>query len=71
MSDESLDLFEEQFWSEVEELATKLGVSTRYVEEEFIIELAFTNPPLPPPNDFIFLLEDSLRKTLLTFFLKF
>ena len=38
MSDESLDLFEEQFWSEVEELATKLGVSTRYVEEEFIIE---------------------------------
>lgn len=37
MSDESLDLFEEQFWSEVEELAKELGVPTSYVEEEFII----------------------------------
>ena len=37
MSDESLDLFfEQQFWSKVEELAYELGVTTRYIEEEFI-----------------------------------
>ena len=44
MSDESLDLFEEQFWSEVEELAKKLGLSTRYLEEEFIIEGELIHP---------------------------
>ena len=38
MSDESLDLFEQQFWSKVEELAYELGVTTRYIEEEFILE---------------------------------
>ena len=45
MSDESLDLFEQEFWSEVEELARELGVPTSYVEEEFIImgELCYPN----------------------------
>ena len=38
MSDESLDLFEEEFWSEVETYAKEMGLTTRYVEEEFIIE---------------------------------
>lgn len=44
MSDESLDLFEEEFWSEVEELAKELGVTTRYLEEEFIIEGELVHP---------------------------
>ena len=44
MSDESLDRFEEEFWSEVEELAKELGVSTRYLEEEFIIEGELIHP---------------------------
>ena len=44
MSDESLDLFEQEFWSQVEELAAELGVSTRYVEEEFIIEVEIVRP---------------------------
>ena len=45
MSDESLDLFEQEFWSEVEELARELGVPTSYVEEEFVImgELFYPN----------------------------
>lgn len=38
MSDESLDLFEEEFWSEVEQYAKETGLSTRYIEEEFIID---------------------------------
>ena len=34
MSDESLDLFEEESWSEVEQYAKETGMSTRYIEEE-------------------------------------
>ena len=37
MSDESLDLFEQQFWSEVEAFAEELGLPVSYVEEEFVI----------------------------------
>ena len=44
MSDESLDLFEQEFWSQVEELAAELGVSTRYIEEEFIMEGEIVRP---------------------------
>ena len=51
MSDESLDLFEEQFWSEVESLAKELGVSARYIEEEFIIEGELQYPGTPPADD--------------------
>ena len=47
MSDESLDLFEEQFWSEVESLAKELGVTTRYIEEEFIIDGELQYPGTP------------------------
>jgi len=38
MSDESLDLFEQEFWSEVEEFAKEMGLPLTYVEEEFIID---------------------------------
>ena len=51
MSDESLDLFEEQFWSEVQSLAKELGVSTSYIEEEFIIEGEIQYPGTPPADD--------------------
>ena len=44
MSDESLDLFEQEFWSQVEELAAELGVSPRYIEEEFIMEGEIVRP---------------------------
>ena len=37
MSDESLDLFEQEFWSEVQEFADELGLPVSYVEEEFVI----------------------------------
>lgn len=32
------DAFLAEFWPQVEALAEELGVSTRYIEEEFIIE---------------------------------
>ena len=51
MSDESLDLFEEQFWSEVTALALELGVSPRYIEEEFIIDGELQYPGTPPADD--------------------
>ena len=51
MSDESLDLFEQEFWSEVEALAEQLNVSTRYIEEEFIIEGELQYPGTPPADD--------------------
>lgn len=51
MSDESLDLFEQEFWSEVEALAEQLGLSTRYIEEEFIIEGELCYPGQPPADD--------------------
>ncbi|WNL50983.1 hypothetical protein SCREM2_gp64 [Synechococcus phage S-CREM2] len=51
MSDESLDLFEQEFWSEVEALAEQLGVSTRYIEDEFIIEGELQYPGAPPADD--------------------
>lgn len=51
MSDESLDLFEQEFWSEVEALAAQLGVSTRYIEDEFIIEGELQYPGAPPADD--------------------
>ena len=38
MSEESLDLFEELFWSEVVKLAAELNLPVSYVEEEFVIE---------------------------------
>ena len=38
MSEESLDLFEELFWSEVKALAAELNLPVSYVEEEFVIE---------------------------------
>jgi len=37
MEDSSLDLFEEEFWSEVKEYAEKVGLPLSYVEDEFII----------------------------------
>lgn len=51
MSDESLDLFEQEFWSDVEALAQQLNVSTRYIEEEFIIEGELMYPGTPPADD--------------------
>ena len=51
MSDESLDLFEQEFWSEVEALAEQLGLSTRYIEDEFIIEGELQYPGAPPADD--------------------
>lgn len=51
MSDESLDLFEQEFWSEVEALAEQLGLSTRYIEDEFIIEGELQYPGTPPADD--------------------
>ena len=38
MSDESLDLFEQEFWSEVEEFAKEMNLPLSYVEEEFIVD---------------------------------
>ncbi len=38
MFDDSLDLFEQQFWAELKEFADEVGLSTRYVEEEFCLE---------------------------------
>ena len=38
MSDESPDLFEQEFWSEVEEFAKEMNLPLTYVEEEFIID---------------------------------
>ena len=37
MTDDSLDLFEVQFWNELKEFADELGLPTRYVEEEFCL----------------------------------
>ena len=51
MSDESLDLFEQEFWSEVEALAKELGVSASYIEEEFIIEGEIQYPGTPNADD--------------------
>ena len=51
MSDESLDLFEQEFWSEVEALAKELGVSASYIEEEFIIEGELQYPGTPKADD--------------------
>lgn len=36
--DEDDDPFMTEFWPQVEALAAKLGVTTRYIEEEFIID---------------------------------
>ena len=38
MTEDSLDLFEVQFWSLVKRYADEVGVSTRYVEDEFILD---------------------------------
>ena len=38
MTDDSLDLFEQTFWAELKEFADEIGVSPRYVEEEFCLE---------------------------------
>lgn len=38
MSDESLDLFEQEFWSEVKEFAKEMNLPTSYIEEEFIVD---------------------------------
>lgn len=51
MSDESLDLFEQEFWSEVEALAKELGVSASYIEDEFIIEGELQYPGTPKADD--------------------
>lgn len=37
MSDESLDLFEQEFWAEVESFAKEMKLPVSYVEEEFVI----------------------------------
>lgn len=36
--EESLDPFIEQFWTHVVDYAAELGVSVKYIEEEFIID---------------------------------
>lgn len=38
ISDDEIDPFIKQFWTHVVDYAAELGVSVKYVEEEFIID---------------------------------
>ena len=52
MTDDSLDLFEQTFWAELKEFADEIGVSPRYVEEEFCLEgLLIKRYPKPLEED--------------------
>ena len=53
MTDESLDAFEEQFWSEVNRYADELELPVCYIEEEFCIEgeLIKVKPPTLTENN--------------------
>ena len=47
---EGFELTFESFWEEVEEFAKTVGLSTTYVEEEFIIDGEFI-PVFPPTKE--------------------